>query len=55
MKYKICEFGGNTAVVSAINQHEAVKEALDSDDVRVFPDGYILLHGEPFGWVVVDE
>lgn len=53
--YKVCEFGGNAVVVSALSETEAVRKAVGSDDVRVFPDGYIHVDGEPFGWVVVNE
>lgn len=55
MKYKICEFGGNTATEEGSNPTEAVSKVFAGKDVQVFPDGYIHVNGEPFGWVVADD
>ena len=54
MKYKVCEFGGNTVNSEADNPADAVKKVV-SGDVKVYPDGYIHINGEPFGWVVADD
>lgn len=53
-KYKVCEFGGNTVTSVANNPTDAVKKVLDGN-VTVYPDGYIHVDGEPFGWVVADD
>ena len=54
MKYKVCEFGGNTVNSEASNPADAVKKVLHGN-VEVYPDGYIHIDGEPFGWVVADD
>ena len=53
-KYKVCEFGGNTVTSVADNPTDAVKNVLDGE-IKVYPDGYIHVDGEPFGWVVADD
>lgn len=51
MRYEISEFGGNAQYADADNPTDAVKSVFPDRDVFVQPNGYVMLDGEPFGYI----